>query len=165
MKKDISFGKYYAYWMNNSPKRFLYHLMYYKFAAKLIGKNKKVLDVGCNEGIGTRLLSIECGHASGIDLDLYAIKTAKKNWSDNQTTFNCMNFFDYKGEGWDALTSFDVVEHIQKKNIKKWWACIKKKLKHDGIALIGTPSLSSKKYASKITQKGHINLYSDLKKK
>lgn len=154
------FGKYYSYWLENSPRRFLHHLAYYRFASKMIGNNKKVLDIGCNEGMGTRLLAVECGYAKGVDLDQSAIEKAQSNFKDANTEFVHANIYDYPEEEFDAVCNFDVIEHIVPENVQQWWQCISKNLKPTGIAIIGTPSLTSKQYASAVTNQGHINLYS-----
>lgn len=159
-EKQVVFGKYYSYWMENSPRRFLNHLSYYKFAADLIGKGKRVLDIGCNEGMGTRLLSVECGFAKGVDFDAHAIEKAQQSWADENTEFVCDDIYNYKPGNWNAVTSFDVIEHIHPENIKKWWRCIVDNLQHDGIVILGTPSITSKQYASMVTNMGHVNLYS-----
>lgn len=158
-RKKVVLGKYYSYWTEHSPRRLLYHLAYYKFAAKIVGRGRRVLDVGCNEGMGTQLLAKECGFAQGIDFDEYAICQAKKNWSNENTEFVCDDIFRHPSGQWDAVISFDVIEHILPENMDTWWECISENLVHDGIAIIGSPSLSSKKYASEITNRGHVNLY------
>ena len=56
--------------------------------------------------------------------------------------------------------SFDVLEHILAENTPAFWQKIVDSLEHDGIAIIGTPNISSEQYASPITKKGHVNLYS-----
>jgi len=159
-ENPISFGKYCSYWLDHSPRRFLHHLSYYKFAAKIIGKNRRVLDVGCNEGMGTHLLSVACGEARGIDLDEEAITSAKNNWATATTSFLCADFLEAAPEKYDALTNFDVIEHFLPEHMEKWWLQITEHLAHDGVAIIGTPSLASKEYASKVTNLGHVNLYS-----
>jgi 2-polyprenyl-3-methyl-5-hydroxy-6-metoxy-1,4-benzoquinol methylase len=135
-------------------------MSYYKFASKLFGRNKKILDVGCSEGLGTWLLAVECGYAKGIDLDEAAIETGKRNWVDRKIDLETVNFFDFDDNGYDGLVSFDVIEHILPKNVETFWRKVTGCLKHDGIAIIGTPNITSSQYASEITRKGHVNMYS-----
>src|SRR5579872_5090053 len=80
--QGIEFGRYASYWFHKTPRRMLHCLSYYKFAAKLIGTGKRVLDIGCNEGLGTYLLHKECGFCAGVDFDEEAITRAKSNFSD-----------------------------------------------------------------------------------
>ena len=71
--KPVSFGQHVAYWFRKTPRRALYATSYAKFAAKMIGRGKRVLDIGCGEGLGTWLLAKECGYAHGVDFDAEAI--------------------------------------------------------------------------------------------
>lgn len=160
--KKILFGKYISYWINKSPRRLLHYLSYYKFAAKMIGQNKIVLDVGCNEGIGTWLIANMCGYAEGIDFDEEAIESAKLNFGDfNNIHFIYEDFFKFnKPNGFDSIISFDVVEHILPKNADLFWTKLSSLLAEHGIAIIGTPSEISQVYASEFTKKGHVNIYS-----
>ena len=159
--KEIAFGKYVSHWVHKSPRRMLFALSYYKFALKLIGKNKKILDVGCNEGLGTFLLSKESRLVKGIDFDNEAISYAKENFSSKKLIFSVQDVFNFKSDNqWDAVVSFDVIEHIFPHNAINFLSKISSFLKHDGIMIIGTPSFISQKFASKVTKEGHVNIYS-----
>ncbi|MCZ6676204.1 MAG: class I SAM-dependent methyltransferase [Candidatus Poribacteria bacterium] len=158
--RRITLGRYVGYWFQHTPRRALFALSYYKFAAKMIGSDKRVIDVGCNEGLGTWLLAVECGFARGLDLDEDAIAVAKANWDDPRIEFICGDFLKQPPGQWDAVVSFDVIEHISPENAHKFLAQIADNLVHDGIAVIGTPNVTSQQYASEITKAGHVNIYS-----
>ncbi|MBL9084343.1 MAG: methyltransferase domain-containing protein [Planctomycetales bacterium] len=157
---DVSLGRYMAYWFNRTPRRALYCMSYYKFAAKMIGKNKRVLDVGCSEGLGTWVLAKECGFARGIDSDEAAIEVGKQNWDDPRIDFSCEDFLTATPEPYDAVTNFDVIEHILPQNAGAFVGRIAENLKHDGIAVIGTPNIVAQVYASEVSKAGHVNCYS-----
>ena len=159
-KRRISFGKHISYWFYRTPRRALHSMSYYKFAARLIGEGKRVLDLGCGEGLGTWLLAAECGYAAGVDLDEDAIGKAQNNWNDPRVAFHCKDFLDADLGQLDAIVSFDVIEHILPQNTHRFFQKIMDCLVHNGIAIIGTPNISSHRYASKITRIGHVNLYS-----
>ena len=156
----VSCGRYISYWFDRSPRRALFYTSYYKFAAKIIGKNKRVLDVGCSEGLGTWLLAAECGSARGVDLDDHAIATAQANWQDQRVAFRCGDFLEGDVESFDAVVNFDVIEHIMPHNADGFLARMQQSLSHDGIAIVGTPSLEGQRYASEIARAGHVNCYS-----
>lgn len=157
----IVLGKYASYWFYRSPRRMLHSLSYYKFAAKLIGKNRRVLDVGCNEGLGTWVLSKECGYAKGLDFDKEAIGIAKSNFSNDAVDFTTEDILSNKDfEKWDAIVNFDVIEHIYSSDIDMFFNQIKEKMKKEGLFILGTPSLISQRFASEISKKGHVNIYS-----
>jgi len=160
-KREVFFGQHLAYQFLNTPRRILYMMSYYKFASKMIGRKKSVLDVGCGEGLGTWLLAKECGQAEGIDTDHEAIEIGKKNWNDSKILFNDVDFFTADNKKtYDAIVSFDVIEHILPENMIKFWKKVLDLLNDNGIAIIGTPNITSNQYASTVTRAGHVNLYS-----
>ncbi len=156
----ILWGKHLSYQAFNSPRKILYMMSYYKFASKIIGFKKRILDIGCGEGMGTWLLAVECGQAKGIDIDCEAIEVGRNNWKAPRISFDCIDFLNLSRETCDAIVSFDVIEHILTENITVFWQKVSDCLVHDGIAIIGTPNMTSNQYASEITRAGHINLYS-----
>ncbi len=158
--KRIALGRYMAYWFERTPRRALHYMSYYKFAAKMIGKNKRVLDVGCSEGLGTWLLAAECGFVRGIDPDEAAITVAKGNWPADRTEFLCADFLEAPPGQWDAVVSFDVIEHILPENASRFLERTAANLTPDGVAVVGTPSLNGQVYASELAKAGHVNVYS-----
>jgi len=160
-KKEIELGKYASYWFYKTPRRMLHSLSYYKFAAKLIGEDKKVLDIGCNEGIGTYVLAKECGYAKGVDFDKEAIKIANKNFPEPNLSFEVKDvLIKRENTQYDAVVNFDVIEHIYPENVANFFDSIKEALTATGLAVIGTPSKISQEYASEVSKKGHVNIYS-----
>lgn len=157
---QVRFGQHLSYQFQNSPRRILYMMSYYKFASKMIGKGKKVLDVGCGEGLGTWLLACECGWAKGVDLDCDAVEIGKNNWKDQNISFACSDFLSTRQQPFDAVVSFDVVEHINPDNMDCFWQKISKSLARYGSVVIGTPNITAAQYASRIAKAGHVNLYS-----
>ncbi len=152
-------GAHLSYWFRRSPRRLLHSMAYYKFAAKMIRSGKRVLDVGCAEGLGTWLLARECGQALGVDLDCEAIASAQQNFTDERITFACQDFLQLKETGFDALTSFDVIEHVEPKEARDFLAKVVGCLTPHGIAVIGTPNIHAQQYASSISKQGHVNCY------
>lgn len=158
--KRITLGRYLAYWFEHTPRRALYYTSYYKFAAKMIGRGKRVLDVGCSEGLGTWLLAKECGFARGIDPDEEAITVAKSNWPENLVEFHSADFLEAPPGQWDGVTSFDVIEHILPKNADRFLERTAANLTPHGVAVVGTPNLNGQVYASEVSKAGHVNVYS-----
>ncbi|QVL55942.1 MAG: methyltransferase domain-containing protein [Simkaniaceae bacterium] len=158
---EINLGRYASFWFHKTPRRVLHCMSYYKFASKLIGKGKRVLDVGCNEGLGTFLVGKECGFAKGVDFDEDAIIQAQKNFNEPFVEFEAGDFLKIKDTGnWDAVINFDVIEHILPEHAHDFIEGIAKELTPEGLCVIGTPSKISQDFASEVSKKGHINIYS-----
>lgn len=156
----ITLGKYASYWFYKTPRRMLHSLSYYKFAAKMIGAKKRVLDVGCNEGLGTYLLAVECGFCKGVDFDHSAIERAICNFKSSSLDFACEDFLESAQGQWDAVVNFDVIEHILPENAPHFVEKIAASVTPHGMAVVGTPSLISQEFASAVSKKGHVNIYS-----
>ena len=158
---EIDLGRYASFWFHKTPRRVLHCMSYYKFASKLIGKNNRVLDVGCNEGLGTFLIGKECGFAKGIYFDEDAIVQAQKNFQEPFVEFETGDFLKAEDTGsWDAVINFDVIEHILPEHAHDFLGGIANQLTPEGLCVIGTPSKISQDFASEVSKKGHINIYS-----
>lgn len=156
---EVRFGPYFSYQIRHTPRRVLYTLSHYKFAAKLIGEKKTVLEVGCSEGLGTVLLAEFSERVVGVDIDKEAIREAQRNFAGDKIEFRAANFLGTRIGRFDAFVSFDVIEHIYPRNEKQFFKSVCDNLKKESICIIGTPNKTSHKYASKVTRIGHVNLY------
>ena len=159
-ERAIQLGRYNSFLTHRTPRRMLYSLSYYKFAAKMIGAGKRVLDVGCNEGLGSWLMAKECGYCKGIDFDTQAIEIACHNFNDPSIAFEAQDFFNMPTGTYDASVNFDVIEHIYPEHAPAFVQMLADNLSDEGIAVIGTPSAISQQFASPVTQRGHVNMYS-----
>lgn len=159
--QKLELGPYFSYQALNTPRHLLFTLSRYKFAAKMLplGKKVKVLELGCQEGIGTLLLA-EAGHQIlGVDFDKKAILHAQKSIKRDNASFSCADFMGKKFGKFYAVISLDVIEHIFSSLEDKFIKTICVNLSPSGFVLIGTPNVTAKQYASKYSQAGHINLF------
>jgi 2-polyprenyl-3-methyl-5-hydroxy-6-metoxy-1,4-benzoquinol methylase len=157
---SVSWSDHWSYNFRNDPKRLAFVLARYKFAAKMGSKNRTILELGCGEGIGAKILLEGAKSYTGVDLDDAAIITARTNIKDPEFTFIYDDFMGKKLGTFQTVVSLDVVEHIYPKHEKVYFETIMNNLSEDGIAIIGTPNITSASYASKASQLGHVNLFS-----
>jgi len=162
-ENEFVLGQHLSYHFLHTPRSVLYTMSHYKFAAKLIGAPRKVLDVGCGEGAGTWLLAKECGKAVGIDFDQDAVDIACRNWNEDRISFESGDFLESDVQPLDAVVAFDVIEHILPEHIDAFHAKVGQSLQHDGIAVFGTPNITADKFASPVGRAGHVNMYSGEK--
>jgi SAM-dependent methyltransferase len=152
-------GRHWSYNLLSDPKRLAFVLSRYKFAAKMTGRNKRVLELGCSEGIGTPILAEFATHYTGVDMDESAIATAKDNWPNVKWEFIEADFMGQRYGTFDSIVSLDVIEHIHREYEPLFFKTVAQNLGDDGIGLVGTPNITSAPYASVGSQKGHVNLY------
>ncbi len=166
IKKDIKtkkfqLGPYFSYQALNTPRHLLFTMSRYKFAAKMLPQNEKikVLELGCQEGFGTLLLA-ETGHnVLGVDFDKEAVLYAQKSIKKDNISFRLSDFMGKKFGKFKAIITLDVIEHISSNMEGRFIKTIHGNLDLSGFALIGTPNVTAKQYASKYSQAGHVNLF------
>lgn len=157
--ENVTIGPYSSYQFINSRRHLLFTASRYKFAKKMIGDSKKVLDLGCNDGFGTHFLAEGSLETVGVDFDKDAIKFATEEKGINYIKFICEDFFDKVYGEFDGIVSFDVIEHIYPHNEERYMRTILKNLSQSGVFIIGTPSEESQKYSKENISGAHVNVY------
>ena len=144
---------------NQDPRRTLFTLARYKFVAKLLSGRAKVLEIGCADAFGTRLVQQEVGHVTAVDFDPVFIKDAQSRL-DPAWPMDCRVHDMLSGpvEGiYDAVYSLDVLEHISPNDEKTFMANLVSSLTSHGVTIIGIPSIESQAHASPQSKAGHVN--------
>jgi 2-polyprenyl-3-methyl-5-hydroxy-6-metoxy-1,4-benzoquinol methylase len=152
-------GRHWSFNLLSDPKRLGFVLSRYKFAAKMTGRKKRLLELGCSEGIGTPILAEFAASYTGVDMDSSAIATANENWENANWKFIEADFMGQRYGAFDSIVSLDVIEHIHREYESLFFDTVEKNLGEDGICMIGTPNITSAPYASVGSQRGHVNLY------
>lgn len=144
---------------HDDPKRLVFVLSRYKFVGKMLAGRKRVLEIGCADAFGTRIVQAEVGRVTALDMDPLFIADAKDNldpaWRINLDVHNMLDG-PYPGS-FDAAYSLDVLEHVDRKDETRFLANITASLTEQGTLIIGMPSLSSQDHASPQSKIGHIN--------
>lgn len=146
------------YEWERDPKRLGFILARYKFVSKMLAGKNTVLEVGCADGFGSRLVRQTVGSLTAIDIDLKSIQEAQaQNWTAFSIDFKCMDFMTDipRSCGFDAVYALDVFEHLENGHI-----FLGKLRDAADVCIIGTPSRESQQYASVLSKQGHINCLS-----
>lgn len=141
------------------PRHLLFRLARYKFVAKMLSGCQSVLEIGCGDAFGTRLVQQEVGEVVATDFDPVFVADVEarmlKRWR-----FRVFTHDPLKGpvEGsFDGIYALDVLEHIDPSAEMTFLRNAFAPLTQHGVAIIGTPSLESQAYASAPSKAGHVN--------
>lgn len=144
---------------NQDPRRTLFTLARYKFVAKMLSGRKKVLEIGCADAFGTRLVQQEVEHVTAVDFDPVFIEDVKSR-ADPHWPLECfvrdLTRGPVPGE-YDAIYCLDVLEHIQPADEPAFMRNAVAPLNADGVFIAGIPSLESQAHSSPQSKAGHVN--------
>ena len=141
------------------PRRLLFVLARYKFVAKMFSGMKRVLEVGCADGFGTRIVRQEVPDVVATDFDPVFIK---RNQAGNSQRWR----IDFRvhdmaaapiAERFEGIYAIDVIEHIPQELESAFLGNMAASLAQEGVCLLGTPSIQSQAYASPASKEGHVN--------
>ena len=165
-RKRAQFGLMSSQVWHDDPKRLCFLISRYKFVAKMLSGKKDVLEIGCADGFGSRVVLQQVKKLTCVDFDPIFVKDAKKiadkKWPVKFAVHNILDGPVISSPKFDACYCCDVLEHIPKKHENTFLQNLSKSISKDGIAIIGTPSLESQIYASPPSRDGHVNCKSGL---
>lgn len=150
----------------DDPKRLAFTLARYKHTAKLLEGMDQVLEVGCADGFGSRVVRQHVGRLTAIDVDRRSIDEARLREAKRRARGDEWNIAFLYGEmsvtemkdchlRFDAVYALDVLEHIKPDD-----DFLRAMAMTARVAVIGTPSAESQVYASAVSRAGHVNCYS-----
>ena len=134
------------------PKHLGFVLARYKFVARMLAGYRNVLEVGCGDTTGAKLVKPVVDYLAGIDVVEYThphIHT--RRWDIVESPY--LNH----GGGWNAIYALDVLEHIEPMNESLFLGNIVLSLAPHGVFICGTPSFESQRYASPNSVREHVN--------
>ncbi|HWD21281.1 MAG TPA: class I SAM-dependent methyltransferase [Verrucomicrobiae bacterium] len=144
---------------HEDPKRLAFVLARYKFAAKMFAGLNRVLEVGCADAFGSRIVLQEVESLTACDFDPVFVADANRRM-DAAWKFECVVHDMLSGPmpgGFDAAYSIDVLEHIPPADEDRFVSNIVQSLNPAGVCLFGSPSIESQTYASPQSKAGHVN--------
>ena len=130
-------GERYVPWLED-PDISYEHLHRYAYAMQFV-QNKKVLDLACGEGYGSRLLARTAESVIGVDIDEQAIRHAGNKYIKSNLRFKKGSITDVPIEGrniFDVIICFEALEHID--DYEELLKEVKRLLTGDGIFVVST---------------------------
>ncbi len=144
----------------DDPRRLTFLLSRYKFVSKMFSGLQRVLEVGCADAFGTRLVRQEVPEVVAVDFDPIFIQDAQarqdKKMSIEFRVHDLLKGPVEKG-GFDGVYCCDVIEHILPQDENVFVRNLARCLKPHGVLIVGSPSLESQLYASAQSKAGHVN--------
>ena len=143
----------------DDPKHLLFTLSRYKFVAKVLAGRGHVLEVGCADAFGTRIVLQAVRRLTAVDFDPVFVADVHARM-DPHWKFDCavhdMLSGPYPGR-YDAAYALDVIEHIKPSREARFIENMAASLTREGVLLLGTPSIQSQAYAGPQSKAGHVN--------
>lgn len=113
------------------------HLVAYREASKLIGG--KVLEVGCGEGYGIAILALKAQEYVAIDKFQTNLDDYKKQYKNIRFMQANVPPFPFEDNTFDALVTFQVIEHIEED--EEFVSEMYRVLKPKGTLVLTTPNI------------------------
>lgn len=114
------------------------HLERYEFAKKFV-VDKRVLDIACGSGYGTKMLK-EGGaiQVDGVDIDKEVIDYASYRNKAQGVSYYAGNAQTYRSDKrYDVIISYETAEHIE--DVGQYFTNMKLNLSANGIFIVSTP--------------------------
>ncbi len=144
-------------------KHLVFILSRYKFVAKMLHQQEAVLEIGCQEGLGSLVVAQSVKHLLATDFYKPHIDNCLNRLAGRSSNIRFLAH-DIIGspitERCTAAFALDVLEHIDPGQTDVFMENIVRSLTEHGVLILGTPSLESQVYASKGSLTGHINCMS-----
>ncbi len=144
---------------HDDPKRLSFLLSRYKFVAKMLSGKDHVLEIGCGDAFGSRIVHQEVKKLTVIDFDPIFIDDIRSrmesDWQFDAEVHDILS--NPFGNGFDGIYSLDVIEHIPAEKEDLFMSNLVSSLSEHGVAVVGTPSIQSQDYANIQSKEGHVN--------
>lgn len=163
-KGPAQFGPWTSNIWRHDPRHLGFLLARYKFVAKMLSGRKRVVEIGCGDGIGIPVLLQEVGFVHGIDVEPLVLEDARIRFNAEgilDCSFEMLDATEQPLRGpFEGACSLDVIEHVPQEHEERYMTNICVGLTDHGVCLIGTPNVTASAYATEGSRIGHINLKS-----
>jgi SAM-dependent methyltransferase len=160
--REIKLGRALAAVYVSDPRMLAFISARYKFVAKMIGGTDSVLEIGCGDGFGAPIVAQTVKNLLCTDIN-------EESLADNKERLAFVANLDFRyadfradclPHQFGAAYAVDVLEHVFPNEEEAFLGNIARSLIPHGVALFGTPNVTSEQYASEYSRLGHVNLQS-----
>lgn len=147
-----------ATWLQD-PKRLVFVLSRYKFVAQMLKGYGQVLELGCADAFGSRIVRQNVSSLTALDFDAELLEDAKVTMDANwpiEFVHHDMTLGPVS-KRFDAVYALDVFEHINPESEGRFLQNVVGSLREGGVLILGMPSLESQHFASEGSRAGHVN--------
>ena len=145
------------------PKHLGFVLARYKFVSKMLVGKKRVLEIGCGDTTGSRIVKSTVGHLEGIDIDADRLASSPSKGTQWEIPTRVWNILDGPlPHFFDAVYALDVMEHISPEHEDMFLKNIGRMMHDQSVLIIGMPSFESQIYASQGSRDHHVNCKTEL---
>ena len=133
-------GERYLPWIREQSTIAYEHLHRYAYATTLV-KDKRVLDLACGEGYGSKLLATTAASVVGIDIDETVIRHALEKYGSSNLQFLPGSIASVPlrdDHSFDVIVCFEAIEHIE--NQDALLAEVQRLLRPGGVFFVSTPN-------------------------
>ncbi len=101
-------------------------------------EGRRVLEIGCGEGIGASLLAERAAAVVAVDYSKEALRVARERYGAGNVEFTLMEVppIDFPDRSFDAAVCFQMIEHLEEPGVLV--AEVRRVLRDGGIALFAT---------------------------
>ena len=157
-------GPWTSHIWRQDPRHLCFLLSRYKFVAKMLAGRTSVLEVGCGDAFGTRIVLQAVGAVHGIDVEPLVLNDTIERYRRegvDRASFAVHDAAASPVSGrFDAAFSLDVIEHIPQRLENAFLDNICAALAHEGTCILGPPNIAAGEHASASSREGHVNLKS-----
>ena len=166
--KNFSFSESTTVAYQLDPSYCLWRLSRYKHVSRIISGKKEVLEIGSGDCFASPMVASTVEKLICIEFLNELVEYAQDNVQPlfhNLEIYNHEFPSDYEkikklsssSNGFDAIFSLDVFEHIRPEDADQFTFTASKILSKNGTYIVGIPSLESQAFASEGSKKGHVN--------
>lgn len=112
---------------------------HYEIAGNYLDPTMDVLDLGCGEGFGCRMLASKVRTICGVDADNDSVLNAATKTSDANVSFRCEDAtqMSFPDAAFNAVVCMELLEHVMPATLLL--SEVKRVLKPNGVAIFSTP--------------------------